>query len=63
MHTQRIGRTLRSFYWAVADKGGELIVYGGDTVPMLFPKRPWLSKVLGEKAVKVKIVRVEKEVL
>lgn len=60
---ERIGKKLKRYYWAVADKGGELVVYGGDTVPMLFPKRPWLSKVLGEKAVKVTIVRYEKEVL
>ena len=63
MTNQRIGRKLKHYYWAVADKGGELIVYGGDTVPMLFPKRPWLSRVLGEKAVKVKIVKIEKGVL
>lgn len=62
MVSQRIGKKLKSYYWAVADKGGELVVYGGDTVPMLFPKRPWLSRVLGEKAVKVKIVMYEKEV-
>ncbi len=53
----RRGKKLKSFYGALADKAGDLIVYSGDTVPMLFPAKPWVSKILGEEAVKVKIVR------
>ena len=59
---QRIGKKLRAHYWAIADKDGELLVYGYDA-PALFLTKPWLSKILKETAVKVKLVKLDKEVL
>ena len=57
MINQRIGKKLRAHYWAVADKNGELLVYGYE-VPILFMTKPWLSKILKETAVKVKLVKI-----
>ena len=50
-------KCLRKFYWAIESKLGTLMAYQWDT-PTLFASKPWVSKELGEKAVKVKVVRV-----
>ena len=61
MTPQRHGKKLKKFYWAIEDKKGELIPYAYDGMPMVFATKPWVSISLGEKVVKVKLVRYWKE--
>ena len=59
MEQARHGKKLKKFYWAIEDREGQFIPFACDGMPMVFATRPWVSKSLGEKAVKVKIIRYQ----